>query len=101
MAARSLKQVKAFADMMDAHRIMVAEGRSADEVLTSVLQASGYITELQTSTDPQDETRLENLEELVSVAAEFVTTRWPRSWSASRWWRTRTRCRTRTVTVAW
>lgn len=72
MAARSLKQVKAFADMMDAHRIMVAEGRSADEVLTSVLQASGYITELQTSTDPQDETRLENLEELVSVAAEFV-----------------------------
>ncbi|MGV8846262.1 DNA helicase PcrA [Tessaracoccus sp.] len=72
MAARSLKQVKTFADMMDAHRIMVAEGRSADEVLTSVLQASGYITELQNSTDPQDETRLENLEELVSVAAEFV-----------------------------
>ncbi|MEO7586895.1 MAG: DNA helicase PcrA [Arachnia sp.] len=72
MAARSLKQVKAFAQMMDAHRIMVAEGRSADEVLTSVLQASGYIPELQKSTDPQDETRLENLEELVSVAAEFV-----------------------------
>ncbi|RMB58385.1 DNA helicase PcrA [Tessaracoccus antarcticus] len=72
MAARSLKQVKGFADMMDAHRIMVAEGRSADEVLTSVLQASGYIPELQKSTDPQDETRLENLEELVSVAAEFV-----------------------------
>ena len=72
MATRSLKQVTAFADMMDAHRIMVAEGRSADEVLTSVLQASGYIPELQKSTDPQDETRLENLEELVSVAAEFV-----------------------------
>lgn len=72
MAARSLKQVIAFADMMDAHRIMVAEGRSADEVLTSVLRASGYIPELQKSTDPQDETRLENLEELVSVAAEFV-----------------------------
>ena len=72
MAARSLKQVKAFADMMDAHRIMVAEGMSADEVLMSVLQASGYIPELQKSTDPQDETRLENLEELVSVAAEFV-----------------------------
>ncbi|MDO5736172.1 MAG: DNA helicase PcrA [Propionibacteriaceae bacterium] len=72
MASRSLKQVKGFSDMMDAHRIMVAEGRSADEVLTSVLQASGYIPELQKSTDPQDETRLENLEELVSVAAEFV-----------------------------
>jgi DNA helicase-2/ATP-dependent DNA helicase PcrA len=37
-----------------------------------VLQDSGYLAELQESTDPQDETRLENLVELVAVAREFV-----------------------------
>ena len=32
----------------------------------------GYIDELKNSDDPQDQTRLENLIELVSVAQEFV-----------------------------
>ncbi len=72
IATRSLKQIRGFVDMMDLHRVMVAEGQPADEILTSVLHASGYVPELRASTDPQDETRLENLEELVSVAAEFV-----------------------------
>ncbi|HEX8488204.1 MAG TPA: 3'-5' exonuclease, partial [Propionibacteriaceae bacterium] len=51
---------------------MVADGLPADQILTSVLQESGYLAELQESTDPQDETRLENLVELVAVAREFV-----------------------------
>ena len=51
---------------------MVAEGVPADQILTSVLQKSGYLAELQGSTDPQDQTRLENLVELVAVAREFV-----------------------------
>lgn len=72
LATRSLKQIQGFTAMMNQHRQMVTEGESADQILTSVLNASGYIAELQASTDPQDETRLENLEELVSVAAEFV-----------------------------
>jgi DNA helicase-2/ATP-dependent DNA helicase PcrA len=57
---------------MDAHEAMVAEGKPADQILTSVLQESGYLAELQDSADPQDETRLENLVELVAVAREFV-----------------------------
>jgi len=72
LATRSSKQIQGFVDVMNLHRAMVAEGRPADEVLTSILHESGYVPELQNSTDPQDETRLENLEELVSVAAEFV-----------------------------
>jgi DNA helicase-2/ATP-dependent DNA helicase PcrA len=61
-----------FADFLDEHEAMVAEGVPADQILTSVLQKSGYLAELQGSTDPQDQTRLENLVELVAVAREFV-----------------------------
>ncbi|HEX2856499.1 MAG TPA: DNA helicase PcrA [Propionibacteriaceae bacterium] len=72
LATRSLNQVTAFATMMRRHREMVDEGRAADEILTSILKESGYLAELEHSTDPQDESRHENLVELVSVAAEFV-----------------------------
>ncbi|GAA3129084.1 DNA helicase PcrA [Nonomuraea salmonea] len=36
-----------------------------------VLVATGYRAELEASEDPQDESRLENLNELISVASEF------------------------------
>jgi DNA helicase-2/ATP-dependent DNA helicase PcrA len=72
LATRSAKQLQSFVDLMDAHEAMVADGKPADQILTSVLQESGYLSELQASTDPQDETRLENLVELVAVAREFV-----------------------------
>jgi DNA helicase-2/ATP-dependent DNA helicase PcrA len=36
-----------------------------------VLAASGYLKELEDSEDPQDQTRVENLAELVAVAREF------------------------------
>ena len=48
------------------------QGRPADEVLTSILKESGYLAELTASADPQDQTRVENLVELVAVAGEFV-----------------------------
>ncbi|HYP45960.1 MAG TPA: UvrD-helicase domain-containing protein [Propionibacteriaceae bacterium] len=72
LATRSTRQLQGFVDLMDAHEAMVADGVPADQILTSVLQESGYLAELQNSTDPQDETRLENLVELVAVAREFV-----------------------------
>ncbi|MFV0453218.1 MAG: UvrD-helicase domain-containing protein [Propioniciclava sp.] len=72
LAPRSLKQLRLFAEMMARHRAMVAEGVSADRILVSILEESGYLAELSASTDPQDQTRLENLIELVSVAGEFV-----------------------------
>ncbi|WP_446721156.1 DNA helicase PcrA [Luteococcus sp. H138] len=72
IATRSFNQIKGFAEMMAAHRRMVVEGKPADEILTSILKESGYLHELENSTDPQDETRLENLVELVAVAGEFV-----------------------------
>ena len=36
-----------------------------------MLARSGYLEELEASDDPQDETRVENLGELVAVAREF------------------------------
>ena len=72
LASRSLNQVNAFVALLDKHRAMMADGRPADEILTSVLADSGYLAELDNSSDPQDQTRLENLIELVAVAGEFV-----------------------------
>ena len=72
LATRSVKQIRGFVGLIERHRVKMAQGDPADEILTSVLTDSGYLAELQNSTDPQDETRLENLEELVNVAAEFV-----------------------------
>ncbi|MBK8463233.1 MAG: UvrD-helicase domain-containing protein [Nigerium sp.] len=72
LAPRSVKQLHGFATMMAEHRQMVADGVSADRILTSILNASGYLDALNDSTDPQDQTRLENVIEFVSVAGEFV-----------------------------
>jgi DNA helicase-2/ATP-dependent DNA helicase PcrA len=73
LASRSANQLKVFAKFLDDHELMVAEGMPADAILTSVLDRSGYLAQLHGSTDPQDETRLENLKELITVAREFVT----------------------------
>ncbi len=72
LATRSLKQIGGFVSLIEAHRRLVEEGAPADRVLAGILKESGYLAELQGSSDPQDETRLENLVEFVSVAQEFV-----------------------------
>ncbi|MFT4166442.1 MAG: UvrD-helicase domain-containing protein [Microlunatus sp.] len=72
LATRSARLLTDFAAFMDAHEAMVAEGVPADQILLSVLEKSGYLAELSGSEDPQDETRLENLQELIGVAREFV-----------------------------
>ena len=74
LTSRAESQVKAFSTMMTRHRDLVAKGAPADEVLKSILFDSGMIDALTSSTDPQDATRIENLNELVNVAAEFVAT---------------------------
>jgi DNA helicase-2/ATP-dependent DNA helicase PcrA len=58
--------------MVEELTAMADAGEPADVVLEAVLARSGYVDELEESDDPQDETRVENLAELVAVAAEFV-----------------------------
>jgi DNA helicase-2/ATP-dependent DNA helicase PcrA len=71
MAPRSAKAVTEFADLMDELRALVEGNMPPAEVLEAVLDRTGYLAELAASTDPQDESRVENLAELVGVAREF------------------------------
>ncbi len=71
MAARSANAVKRFNTLMDELRTVVESGAGPAVVLEAVLERTGYLAELQNSTDPQDETRVENLQELAAVALEF------------------------------
>ena len=73
IATRSLGAIEGFVAMMADLRTVVESGADAATVLQAVLEQSGYLAELQASTDPQDETRVENLAELESVAQEFAT----------------------------
>ncbi|MDX3516474.1 DNA helicase PcrA [Streptomyces scabiei] len=71
MAARSTNAVKRFNTLMDDLRTVVESGAGPATILEAVLERTGYLAELQASTDPQDETRIENLQELAAVALEF------------------------------
>jgi DNA helicase-2/ATP-dependent DNA helicase PcrA len=74
IATRSLTQVKSFVRLMEELRTLVEGGVDAGTVLEAVLEQTGYIDELRASHDPQDETRVENLAELVAVAQEYSRT---------------------------
>ncbi|MFD0563589.1 3'-5' exonuclease [Kitasatospora saccharophila] len=71
MAARSANAVKKFNELLAGLRQVVESGAGPAAVLEAVLEETGYLAELQSSTDPQDETRVENLQELASVALEY------------------------------
>jgi DNA helicase-2/ATP-dependent DNA helicase PcrA len=71
MAARSMNAVRRFNELLEELRTIVDSGAGPATVLEAVLDRTGYLAELQASTDPQDETRVENLQELAAVALEF------------------------------
>src|SRR4051794_832949 len=72
LATRSRANIEAFVAMVEELQSMVDAGERPDVVLDSVLERSGYLKWLEDSDDPQDETRRENLGELVAVAREFA-----------------------------
>ncbi|GAA2210748.1 DNA helicase PcrA [Nonomuraea monospora] len=70
MATRSLNAVKEFVALVE-ELIAKGAGMPPSALAEEVLVATGYRAELEASEDPQDESRLENLNELISVASEF------------------------------
>ena len=74
LATRSLNSIQEFVTMVE-ELMAIATGGSPGDVVEALLDRTGYVAELQASTDPQDEGRVENLEELVSVAREFEEAR--------------------------
>jgi len=75
LAPRSLNAIQDFQTLMVQLRAVgvTDEGLLAapGEILEAVLDKTGYVRELEASHDPQDEGRVDNLRELVSVAREF------------------------------
>ena len=71
IATRSLTSITGFVQLMTDLRTLAESGADAAVVLQAILEQSGYLAELQASADPQDETRVENLAELETVAQEF------------------------------
>ncbi len=71
ISTRSLNAIRAFNELMGELRTVVESGAGPATVLEAVLERTGYLAELQSSSDPQDQTRVENLQELAAVALEF------------------------------
>jgi DNA helicase-2/ATP-dependent DNA helicase PcrA len=71
ISSRAANGIADFVALMDAVRELAATA-PPEEVLEAVLQRSGYLAELEESLDPQDAGRVENLQELVSVAREYT-----------------------------
>ena len=70
LAARSAAAIAGFNALMAGLRELAETGPVA-ELAEAVLDRTGYIEVLESSSDLQDASRVENLEELVSVAREF------------------------------
>jgi DNA helicase-2/ATP-dependent DNA helicase PcrA len=71
IAARSAASIRDFVALIDQMRTLVEAKVRPSVIAQAVLEQSGLLTELQNSQDPQDEGRIENLEELISVATEY------------------------------
>ncbi|WP_018908068.1 DNA helicase PcrA [Salinispora arenicola] len=71
ISTRAANGIADFVALLDGAR-EVAENSAPEEVLEVLLNRSGYLMELEESLDPQDAGRVDNLQELVSVAREYT-----------------------------
>ncbi len=71
IAPRSLAAIQAFTGMLEDLRLVHEGGGGVGTLTEAIVERSGYLAELRASSDPQDQTRIENLAELVNVAREF------------------------------
>ncbi|MEO5833754.1 MAG: DNA helicase PcrA [Nakamurella sp.] len=70
LVARSVNAVESFNALIGGLRESLADGAEPADLLAAVLDRSGYLAELEASSDPQDAPRVENLEQLVTVLRE-------------------------------
>jgi ATP-dependent DNA helicase UvrD/PcrA len=71
LAARSAAAIAGFNVMIDELREQAATGGPVAELVEAILDRTGLQASLENSEDLQDATRVENLQEMVSVAREF------------------------------
>ncbi|MSO43382.1 MAG: DNA helicase PcrA [Candidatus Planktophila sp.] len=71
LPARAAQAIEEFTSMISALNVLVEAKTSPSVIVEAALEQSGLLKELATSTDPQDEVRVENLKELVAVSMEY------------------------------
>ncbi|WP_157441333.1 MULTISPECIES: DNA helicase PcrA [Actinoplanes] len=71
ISTRAVNSITDFVQLLDDLRELALTA-PPEEVLEALLQRSGLLSELEESLDPQDQGRVENLQELVSVAREYT-----------------------------
>ncbi len=71
---RAARAINGFVALLDELRELAAKA-DVGELLETVLERTGYRAGLDASDDPQDATRVENLDELLTVAREFTEAR--------------------------
>jgi DNA helicase II / ATP-dependent DNA helicase PcrA len=71
LAARSAAAIAAFNAMVGGLREQAESGGPVAELVEAILDSTGLQASLENSEDLQDATRVENLQEMVSVAREF------------------------------
>ncbi|MFF5794436.1 DNA helicase PcrA [Paeniglutamicibacter sp. NPDC012692] len=71
LGTRGQNMIASFVKILD-DLAVVADGSGPAEALEAVLEQTGYLEMLRSSNDPQDESRVENLAELVAVVRDFM-----------------------------
>jgi DNA helicase-2/ATP-dependent DNA helicase PcrA len=71
ISAKSQSTLMEFAKLIKSMQSLVDAKTRPSVIAKAVLEQSGLLKELKDSNDPQDEVRVENLEELVAVATEY------------------------------
>ena len=74
LGGRATLALTNFVSLIMALHVLVEANTKPSKILEAVLEQSGMLAELQSSADPQDESRVENLEELVAVSMEYEET---------------------------
>ncbi len=71
LPTRSAKAIEGFNEMIAEFRAAAEEGAPVGDIAEAILDRTGYIGDLEASSDLQDAGRAENVNELVSVAREY------------------------------
>ena len=68
---RAAQSINEFVSMLIALNVLVQAKTRPSVIVEAVLEQSGLLAELSSSTDPQDEVRVENMKELLAVSMEY------------------------------
>ncbi|HEV8358070.1 MAG TPA: DNA helicase PcrA, partial [Gemmatimonadales bacterium] len=75
LSPRAIRAIEGFNELLAGLRADADAGVPVAEIAEAVLERSGYVAELEASSDLQDASRIENVNELVAVAREFDAVR--------------------------